>query len=71
MTATVTKKFGIWITNTGMVGVGWTETAPKDARADQLFDSVQEAHEWAKTYTGYKASEVRSAIERTLFANEY
>jgi len=69
---TIKKEFGIWITNDGKVKTGWVEKRKgAEVRSEIYFSSVTEASKWVKTYDGFKASEVRSAIERVLFANEY
>ena len=66
------KEFGIWITNDGKVKTRWVEKRKgAEGRSEIYFQSVTDAAKWAKTYDGFKASEVRSAIDRVLFAMEY
>jgi len=66
------KEFWIWITNDAEIKMGWTdEKKGNTVRSEIYFKTVQEAKDWADTYTGFWDSEIRSRIERILFANEY
>jgi len=49
-----TKEFGIWITNDADVQMGWvSEKKGNTVRSEIYFKTVQEANDWAATYTGF------------------
>lgn len=64
------KKFSIWITDDGNVGMGWIAET-KNVRSIIHFNTIEEAQAWAKTYTGFADSEVRNKLDRFIHANEY
>ena len=64
------KKFSIWITDDGDVGMGWIEQK-ENVRSVIHFNTLDEAIEWAKTYRGFADSEVRNKLDRFTHANEY
>jgi len=66
------KEFWIWITNDAEVQMGWvSEKKGNTVRSEIYFKTAKEASDWAKTYNWFGDSEIRSRLERILFANEY
>lgn len=64
------KKFSIWITDDGDVGMGWIEQT-EGIRSVIHFNNLEDAETWAKTYHGFGASELRLKLDRFIHANQY